>query len=57
VALGFFTDSTYAMLAGTIGPWLRDNVRFRRGERYVVGTTFIGVGVASALTPAHHASR
>jgi threonine/homoserine/homoserine lactone efflux protein len=56
VALGFFTDSAYAMLAGTIGPWLWHNVRFRRGERYVVGTTFIGVGVVSALTPAHRGS-
>jgi threonine/homoserine/homoserine lactone efflux protein len=30
---------------------LRRSARFLRGERYVVGCTFIGLGVAAALTP------
>jgi threonine/homoserine/homoserine lactone efflux protein len=50
VLLGLCTDGSYALVAGTIGPWLRGHSRLLRGERYVVGTTFIGLGVAAALT-------
>jgi threonine/homoserine/homoserine lactone efflux protein len=51
VLVGLCTDGTYALLAGTVGPWLRHSARFLRGERYVVGGTFIGLGVVAALTP------
>jgi threonine/homoserine/homoserine lactone efflux protein len=50
VLLGLCTDASYALVAGTIGPWLRGHARLLRGERYVVGTTFIGLGVAAAIT-------
>jgi threonine/homoserine/homoserine lactone efflux protein len=50
VLLGLCTDGTYAMVAGSVGPWLRGHVRILRGERYVVGATFIGLGVTAALT-------
>ena len=50
VLLGLCTDGSYALVAGAIGPWLRGHARLLRGERYVVGTTFIGLGVAAALT-------
>src|SRR6266511_940101 len=50
VLLGLCTDGSYAVVAGTVGPWLRGHARLLRGERYVVGTTFIGLGVAAALT-------
>jgi threonine/homoserine/homoserine lactone efflux protein len=53
VLIGLCTDSTYALLAGSVGPWLRRSARFLRGERYVVGGTFIGLGVVAALTPGH----
>ena len=49
--LGLCTDGTYALLAGSAGAWLRRSTRFLRGERYVVGGTFIGLGVVAALTP------
>jgi threonine/homoserine/homoserine lactone efflux protein len=51
VLLGLCTDGAFALLAGTVGPWLRRSTRFLRGERYVVGGTFIGLGVVAALTP------
>lgn len=51
--LGVCTDGGYALLAGAIGPWLRRSTRFLRGERYVVGGTFIGLGTVAALTPGH----
>jgi threonine/homoserine/homoserine lactone efflux protein len=50
VLLGLFTDSSYAMVAGTVGPWLRGHARLLRGERYVVGTAFVGLGVATAIS-------
>jgi len=54
VLIGLCTDGTYALLAGTVGPWLRRSTRFLRGERYVVGGTFIGLGVVAALAPGRH---
>jgi threonine/homoserine/homoserine lactone efflux protein len=47
VLLGLCTDAGYALVAGSIGPWLRGHARLLRGERYVVGATFIGLGVAA----------
>jgi threonine/homoserine/homoserine lactone efflux protein len=52
VLLGLCTDGAYALVAGTVGPWLRRNARLLRGERYVVGTTFVGLGVAAAVSGA-----
>ncbi|MGH3391769.1 MAG: LysE family translocator [Actinomadura sp.] len=51
ILLGLCTDGGYALLAGAVGPWLRRSSRFLRGERYVVGCTFIGLGAVAALTP------
>jgi threonine/homoserine/homoserine lactone efflux protein len=50
VLLGLCTDSSYALVAGTVGPWLREHVRLLRGERYVVGSAFVGLGVAAAFS-------
>jgi len=50
VLLGLCTDSSYAMVAGTVGPWLRNHARLLRGERYVVGSAFVGLGVAAAFS-------
>jgi threonine/homoserine/homoserine lactone efflux protein len=52
VLLGLCTDTSYALVAGTVGPWLRQHVRLLRGERYVVGSAFVGLGVAAALSSA-----
>jgi threonine/homoserine/homoserine lactone efflux protein len=49
VLLGLVTDSLYALAAGTAGGLLRRSRRFTRGERYVTGTVYIGLGVATAL--------
>lgn len=47
--LGLATDSLYAILAGTIGSWLRSSPRMLRIQRYLTGGTYIGLGVATAL--------
>jgi threonine/homoserine/homoserine lactone efflux protein len=46
VALGFVTDSLYALVAGTLGRALR---RRRKAFKYGSGTIFVGLGAAAAL--------
>ncbi len=48
--IGTLSDLTYALIAGRLGKWLRDNFRFLRIQRYVAGSVYIGLGVATALT-------
>ncbi|MGA7730524.1 MAG: LysE family translocator [Chloroflexia bacterium] len=43
------SDGMYAMLAGSVGHWLRGNLRFMRAERYITGSVYIGLGVTTAL--------
>lgn len=47
--LGLVTDSIWAVAAGTAGGVLRRSSRFVRTQRYVTGTVYIGLGVATAL--------
>jgi threonine/homoserine/homoserine lactone efflux protein len=47
--LGLVTDSLWALAAGTAGGVLRRSRRFARGQRYVTGTVYIGLGVATAF--------
>jgi threonine/homoserine/homoserine lactone efflux protein len=50
IVLGTLSDSTYALLAGSIGNLLRGNPRFLRAQRYFSGTVYIGLGTMTALT-------
>ena len=43
-------DSGYALISGTLGGWLSQNRRFRKTQKYVAGGTYIGLGMATALT-------
>ena len=47
--LGLVTDSIWAIAAGTAGGVLRRSRRFARGQRYVTGTVYVGLGVATAF--------
>ena len=49
VAMGACTDSTYAMLAGSAGSWLKHHAGLVRSQRYVAGTVYLGLGVTTAL--------
>jgi threonine/homoserine/homoserine lactone efflux protein len=49
VMLGLVTDSLYALAAGTAGNWLRSSRGFAGVRRWVSGTVFIGLGLATAL--------
>jgi threonine/homoserine/homoserine lactone efflux protein len=47
--LGLVTDSLWALAAGAAGGVLRHSRRFVRTQRYVAGTIYIGLGVATAF--------
>jgi threonine/homoserine/homoserine lactone efflux protein len=47
--LGLVTDSIWALAAGTAGGVLRRSTRYVRVQRYVTGSVYIGLGVATAL--------
>jgi len=49
ILLALLSDSMYALLAGTVGQWLKGSRSLRRAERYVVGSVYIGLGVTAAF--------
>ena len=48
------SDSMYALLAGTLGNWLRGNPKFLRGVRYFSGSMYIVLGLAAAFAGPKH---
>ena len=50
IAMGILSDGLYALLAGTLGNWLKGNLYFIRAERYFAGTVFIALGVTTAFS-------
>jgi threonine/homoserine/homoserine lactone efflux protein len=53
VLLGTLSDLIYALLAGSVGNWLRGNLKFLRTQRYFAGSVYIGLGAATALGGTH----
>jgi threonine/homoserine/homoserine lactone efflux protein len=53
IFLGTLSDSIYALASGTIGNWLRGNMKFLRGQRYFAGSVYLGLGAATALSGVH----
>ena len=51
--LGLVTDSIWALAAGSAGETLRRSRRWARVQRYVSGSVFLALGVATALTGSH----
>jgi threonine/homoserine/homoserine lactone efflux protein len=47
--LGTMTDTMWALAAGTAGGVLRRSRRFVTTQRYVTGTVYVGLGMATAL--------
>jgi threonine/homoserine/homoserine lactone efflux protein len=48
--LGVCSDGSWAMLAGTLGRRLKQNLRFVRAQRYFAGTVYVGLGLATAFS-------
>lgn len=44
------TDGIYAIVAGTLGQWLKTNQRFLKIQKYVSGSIYIFLGVTTALS-------
>jgi len=53
ILLGALSDCVYALAAGSVGNWLRGNLKFLRAQRYFAGSVYIGLGAATALGGAH----
>jgi threonine/homoserine/homoserine lactone efflux protein len=47
--MGWFSDSVWALLAGTLAGRLRGSARLRRAQRNVSGGALIALGLASAF--------
>lgn len=50
VILGAFSDSVYALTAGSIGNRLRGNLKLLRAQKYFAGIVYIGLGALTALS-------
>ena len=50
VLIGLFTDGMYAVLAGTAGNWLKNNLRLLRAQRYFAGTVYVALGMITAFS-------
>ncbi len=51
--LGLVTDSIWALAAGSAGETLRRSRRWAQVQRYVSGSVFVALGVATAFTGSH----
>jgi threonine/homoserine/homoserine lactone efflux protein len=49
ITMAIFSDSTYALLAGTAGNWLRRNVVFLKAQKYMAGMVYLLLGMTTAL--------
>lgn len=50
VLLAAFTDSCYALAAGSVRPWLQRATGFSTAGRYISGGAFIGLGLLTAFS-------
>jgi len=50
IIAGLISDGTYAMVAGAAGARFLDSEAWRRGQGYVAGTIYTGLGLAAAFT-------
>jgi len=54
IALALITDGSYALLAGSLRPWLGVRSRQAALPRYLSGTIYLGLGLGTALTGRRH---
>jgi len=52
VAVALVSDSVYALAAGTAGGLMRGSRRYLQAERWVSGSVFVGLGLATAFSGA-----
>ena len=49
VLMGIVTDGAYALAAGTLGGWLKDRPGVITAQRYLAGSIFVSLGLATAF--------
>ena len=54
--LGIVSDSLYALIAGTLGGWLKNNRTFLKVQQYVSGVIYIFLGLTTAFAGADNRS-
>ena len=52
--MGWASDSTWALSAGSAAKWLQGNRRFIENERYATGTVYMGLSLATAFSGSKH---
>jgi threonine/homoserine/homoserine lactone efflux protein len=52
--MGLTSDSVWALTAGSAAGWLRSKQTFLRNERYISGTVYLGLGMATAVSGSRH---
>lgn len=52
--MGWTSDSMWALSAGSAAHWLRRKKGFISNERYVAGTVYMGLGLATAVSGTRH---
>lgn len=50
VLVASFTDTLYALTAGSVRPWLRRTTGLARAGRYLTASAFIGLGLLTAVS-------
>jgi hypothetical protein len=54
IVMGLVSDSGWALTAGSAAGWLRRNQGFMRSQRYVTGTVYLGLSMATAVSGSRH---
>jgi threonine/homoserine/homoserine lactone efflux protein len=49
VVIAIVTEGSYALVAGTLGRWLKSHPRLLRAQHYVAGMVYIGLGLMAAM--------
>jgi threonine/homoserine/homoserine lactone efflux protein len=49
-ALGICSDGSWALVASAAGSKLKQNSSFLRGQRYIAGSVYLGLGLATAFS-------
>ena len=57
VVITGLSDSTYALVSGVAGGWLRRSIRVQRGQHLVTGGAYLTLGVVAALADPRPAGR
>ena len=49
IFMGIVSDGMYAVLAGSVGEWLKGNMKFVNCRKYLAGSIYLLLGIAAAI--------